>query len=57
MAACIECGGIIHFERIAAIPQSKTCSARCSAERKRKLRAASSLVAHRKRRAKMLSEV
>ena len=47
---CTECGEAIHPERLAAIPQAKTCSVTCSADRKRKRRQASSLIAHRKRR-------
>ena len=38
---CIECFKRIHPERLAAIPQAKTCSAECSAARKRRLRSES----------------
>ena len=47
---CMECGGPIHPERLAAIPQTVTCSRKCSDDRKRKRRQTASLAAHHKRR-------
>ena len=49
---CIECPKPIHAERLAAIPQAKTCSATCSAKRKRRLRSEGATRCHRRQRAK-----
>ena len=49
---CIECPKLIHPERLAAIPQAKTCGATCSAKRKRRLRSEGSTRCHRRQRAK-----
>ena len=47
---CIECPKPIHAERLAAIPQAKTCSAECSAKRKRRLRSEGATRCHRRQR-------
>ena len=49
---CIECRKRIHRERLAAIPQAKTCSAECSAKRKRRIRSEGATRCHRRQRAK-----
>ena len=51
MMKCIECPRPIHPERLAAIPQAKTCSATCSANRKRRLRSEAATRCHRRQRA------
>ena len=51
MLKCIECPKPIHPERLAAIPQAKTCSATCSANRKRRLRSEAATRCHRRQRA------
>ena len=48
---CAECPKPIHPERLAALPNAKTCSAACTRVRQLRSKAASSLKAHRKRRA------
>ena len=49
---CIECPKTIHQKRLDAIPQAKTCSAECSATRKRRLRSEAATRCHRRQRAK-----
>ena len=49
---CIECPKPIHPERLAAIPQAKTCSAACSANRKRRHRSEAGTRCHQRQRAK-----
>ena len=48
---CAECPNPIHPERLAALPNAKTCSAACTRVRQLRSKAASSLKAHRKHRA------
>ena len=47
---CAECQKEIHPERIAAIPQTVTCSAKCSKARQLKHMAAGSKKSHAKKR-------
>ena len=49
---CIECSRRVHPERSAVHPQIKTCSAECSAARKRRLRSEAGTRCHKRQRAK-----
>ena len=48
---CSECPNTVHPERLAAIPNAKTCSRECTDKRQRKHKAAGALKATRKARA------
>ena len=49
---CIECPKTIHPERLAAIPQAKTCSATCSVNRKRRHSSQGGTRCHQRQRAR-----
>ena len=49
---CIECPKPIHPERLAVNPRVKTCSATCSANRKRRHRSEAGTRCHQRQRAK-----
>ena len=55
-AICSECGAPIPPERLAVSRNAKTCSGRCSDDRARKRRSASSRRSHARARARKKEE-